>query len=223
MSKYNLFANYTNKQTKRIAKKSYRTINNRIISTYRGKEFFDGDRKNGYGGYYYDGRWKKYAKKIIKRYKLTNKSKILHINCEKGFILNDIKNEIPKIEIYGTESSEYAINKSLKSVKSKIFFTDPTKLPFKKNYFDFVLAIGVVYALSLTDVIKCIKEIKRVSKNKSFINLATYKKNKDLELFKDWSLLGTTFLKESEWIKVLKHTKYLGDYYFSSAHSLGLK
>ena len=53
-------------------------------------DYYDGKRIYGYGGFKYDGRWKKYAKKIIKRYKLTNKSKILHINCEKGFILNDI-------------------------------------------------------------------------------------------------------------------------------------
>ena len=223
MQKYNLFSNYTNKKVKRIAKKNYRTINNKIISTYRDKEFFDGNRKNGYGGYIYDGRWKKYAKKIIKKYELTNKSKILHINCEKGFILNDIKEELPSINIYGTESSKYAINKSLKSVKSDIILTEPTKLPFKNNYFDFVLAIGVIYALSLTDAIKCLKEINRVSKNKSFINLASYKNNKDLQLFQKWSLLGVTFLRENEWISVLKHTKYKGNFYFTNASSLGLK
>ena len=71
MRKYNLFSNYTNKKIKRLAKNNYRTIENRIIATYRNKEFFDGDRKNGYGGYVYDGRWKKYAKKIINRYKLN--------------------------------------------------------------------------------------------------------------------------------------------------------
>ena len=63
MRKYNLFPNYTNKKVKRTAKNNYRTIKNKIISTYKDKNFFDGDRRNGYGGYYYDGRWRKYAKK----------------------------------------------------------------------------------------------------------------------------------------------------------------
>ena len=80
-----------------------------------------------------------------------------------------------------------------------------------------------IYALSLTDAIKCLKEINRVSKNKSFINLASYKNNKDLQLFQKWSLLGVTFLRENEWISVLKHTKYKGNYYFTNASSLGLK
>ena len=35
-----------------------------------GKEFFDGDRKCGYGGYKYDGRWKAVAQKIKDYYTL---------------------------------------------------------------------------------------------------------------------------------------------------------
>ncbi len=223
MRKYNLFSNYTNKKIKRSANKNYRTIENRIVATYRDKDFFDGDRKNGYGGYVYDGRWKQYAKKIIKRYKLNNRSKILHINSEKGFILNDIQKQLPKIQVFGTESSEYAIKKTMASVKSKIYLSEPTKLPFKNNYFDFVLAIGVIYALNLTNAIKCLKEINRVSKKNSFINLGSYSTNKDLELFNKWSLLGVTLLKENEWVKVLKHANYKGDYYFTNSKSLGLK
>ena len=223
MKKYNLFSNYTNKKIKRISNRNYRTIKNKIISTYKDKNFFDGQRINGYGGYYYDGRWKKYAKKIITRYRLNNKSRILHINCEKGFIISDIKDELPGIKIYGTETSKYAINKSLKSVRKNIYYAKPTELPFTKNFFDFVLGIGVVYALSLTDIIRCLNEIKRVSRGKSFVNLASYDNMKDKVLFENWSLLGVSFFKEKEWIEVLKHTKYTGDYYFTNAKSLGLR
>ena len=223
MRRYNLFSNYTNKKTKRSVKNNYRTIENKIIATYRDKDFFDGNRSNGYGGYSYDGRWKKYAKKIIKRYKLSNKSKVLHINSEKGFILNDIKEVLPGIQVFGTENSKYAIKKTLKKVKPNIYFAEPTNLPFQNNYFDFALAIGVVYALSLTNAIKCLKEIIRVSKNKSFINLGSYSNKNDLELFNKWSLLGITLLKEKEWVKVLKHTNYKGDYYYTNSKSLGLK
>ena len=222
MYKYNLFKDYSNKKTTRKTK-NFRTIENKIISTYRDKEFFDGDRINGYGGYIYDGRWKKYAKKIIDKYHLNNNSKILQINCEKGFILNDILEINPKINVYGTENSHYAIDNSLKKIKKNIQFCDPFNLPYRKNYFDFVLAVGVVYTLNLTDIIKCLNEIQRVSKDSSFINLASYDNEKDYKLFKDWSLLGATYLKESEWLKVLKHVNYKGHYYFTNAGSLGLK
>ena len=92
---------------------------------------------------------------------------------------------------------------------------------YKNNHFDFLIAIGVVYALNLSDAIKCIKEINRVSKN-SFINLASYKNKRDYWLFKQWSLLGTTILLEKEWIEILKHCKYKGDYYFTNAENLNL-
>ena len=92
---------------------------------------------------------------------------------------------------------------------------------YKNKFFDLTLAIGVVYSLNLTDAIECIKEINRVSK-KSFINLASYKNKNDYWLFKKWSLLGTTILKEKEWEEVLNHCKYSGDYYFTNATNLNL-
>ena len=56
------------------------------------KEYWDGDRKFGYGGYkYIPGRWKPVAKKLIKTYKLNSKSKILDAGCGKGFLLHEIK------------------------------------------------------------------------------------------------------------------------------------
>ena len=55
-------------------------------------DYWDGNRKYGYGGYkYIPGRWTSVAKKIIKRYKLNNKSKILDIGCGKAFLLHEMK------------------------------------------------------------------------------------------------------------------------------------
>ena len=85
-----------------------------------------------------------------------------------------------------------------------------------------MIAIGPVYSMSLTDSIRCLKEIKRVGKGKSFITLGSYSNEKDFKLFRNWTLLGTTILKKKEWIEVLKHTKYTGDYKFNNAKSLNL-
>ena len=54
--------------------------------------YWDGDRRYGYGGYkFIDGRWKPVAEIFIKNYNLTNKSKILDVGCGKGFLLYEIK------------------------------------------------------------------------------------------------------------------------------------
>ena len=79
------------------------------------------------------------------------------------------------MKVCGLETSSYAINKSMKSVKRYIKKVDNyTKLNFKNRSFDFVLALGVPYEYGLDGSIKCLKEIQRVSKGKSFINLGSY-------------------------------------------------
>ena len=89
--------------------------------------------------------------------------------------------------------------------------------------FDFIMALGVIYVHSLSDAIKCLKEIQRVGKGKSFITLASYNNNEDYWLFKDWTVLGTTILRKEEWVEVLKHVNYTGDYFFTNAETLNLK
>ena len=55
------------------------------------KNFWDGDRKYGYGGYKYDGRWAILAKKLIELYNLQDGASILDVGCGKGFVLYEFK------------------------------------------------------------------------------------------------------------------------------------
>ena len=48
-----------------------------------GKEYFDGPREYGYGGYKYDGRWINVAKDIIKHFNLSKGQKVLDVGCAK--------------------------------------------------------------------------------------------------------------------------------------------
>ena len=223
MREFDILGKYPQPKKPRIVSKNLRTIQNRIIASYRGKEFYDGKRRNGYGGLKYDGRWIEVAKRIFKIYDLKSNAKILHIGCDKGFLLHDIKKIFPKTKVRGIEVSDYAIKSSKKEIKKYIKKSSFYKLPFKKNEFDFVIAIGPVYSLNLSDAIKCLKEIKRVGKGKSFITLGAYNNEKDLKLFKYWTLLGATVLTKNEWKQVLKYTKYTGDFKFNTAKSLNLK
>jgi hypothetical protein len=47
-------------------------------------------------------------------------------------------------------------------------------LPFDAKSFDLVLGVSCVYQLNLPDAIKCLKEIQRVGRGKSFITLGAY-------------------------------------------------
>ena len=70
------------------------------------KDYWDGPRRYGYGGYkFIEGLVTPIAKKIIKDYKLNNNSKILDAGCGKGFLLYEIKKLLPNINIQGFDVS----------------------------------------------------------------------------------------------------------------------
>ena len=51
-----------------------------VIAKRYDQEYWDGDRKYGYGGYkYMPGRWKPVAEALIRRYGLNSTSKILDV------------------------------------------------------------------------------------------------------------------------------------------------
>jgi len=197
-----------------------RTVINKMHAWELGKEYYDGKRVNGYGGFKYDGRWQKLLPQIIKRYKLTKKSKVLDLGCKKGFLLKDLNILIPGIKSYGIENHSYALNKSVKC-KSKLIKSDYYKIPFKNKYFDFVIAFNSLYMQNLGDVIKSLKEIERVSKQ-SYIVLASGENDEERNKFYKWTLIGTSILLKKEWKTLFKKIKFKGDYYFSSSKSLGV-
>ena len=202
----------------KVAKK--RSVINKINAWKLGKEYYDGGRLNGYGGFKYDGRWKKLLPKIIKKYKLTKKSKVLDLGCKKGFLLKDLNELIPGIKTYGIENHSYALKKAVKT-KSKLILSEYYNLPFKNKYFDFVIAFNSLYMQNLGDVIKSLKEIQRVSKN-SYVILASGENDRERNKFYKWTLIGTSILLQNEWKTLFKKIKFNGDYYFSSAKSLGV-
>ncbi len=197
-----------------------RTVINKIYAWELGKEYYDGSRLNGYGGFKYDGRWLKLLPKIIKRYKLTKNSKVLDLGCKKGFLLKDLNILLPGIKSYGIENHSYALKHAVKC-KSKLIQSNYTKLPFKNKSLDFVIAFNSLYMQNLGDVIKSLKEIERVSK-KSYVILASGENDEERNKFYKWTLIGTSILLKKEWKALFKKIKFKGDYYFSSAKSLGV-
>jgi ubiquinone/menaquinone biosynthesis C-methylase UbiE len=202
--------------TKRDLKKRLITKSpeDRKLARKFGYDFFDGDRKNGYGGYYYNPRfWNKVVKDFIKFYKLNNKSKILDIGCGKGFMLHDFKQAIPNSTVRGIDISSYAINNSLLSVKEYLKVGNAKKLVFPDNYFDLSISITTLHNLNINDFKKSINEIKRVSK-KSFITVDSYRNELEKKRMDAWNLTAKTYMHRKDWIKLFKEINYNGDYYW---------
>lgn len=222
MREFDTLTGYPEPKEPRLVHPKIRTIQNRIIASYRGREFYDGDRNNGFGGLKNDGRWGPVARNILREYSLHEGSSVLQIGCDKGFLLYEMHQNCPGIKLFGTEVSEYAISCAPDAIRHLVTKAQFTELPFDNGEFDFVIAIGPVYSLNLYDAIKCIKEIQRVGNGKSFITLGAYDTEDDLRLFKYWTLLGSTILTKKEWVEVMTHAGYTGDYKFNTAQSLKL-
>jgi hypothetical protein len=210
MKEFNLLCKYPQPEERLIPT---RTIEDRILAAYRGWDFFDGARSSGYGGMNFDGRWKETAQFIVDQYRCE---RVVQFGCEKGFLLGELAQL--GIKVVGVESSSYARSHAPEGVK--IVSGLPTEQ--LSNPFDLALALGLVYTHNLHDAMSCIRMMERVA-HRAFITLAAYDTEEDLRLFRRWTLLGTTILKKAEWIEVLKHCGYTGDYWFITAEYLRLK
>ena len=124
-----------NKLHKKTSRKYIeRMVDDKIKCMTKSKEYdydyWDGDRRFGYGGYKYDGRWKEIAEDFISQYNLTNSSKVLDVGCGKAFLLYEIKQILRDIQIVGFDISKYAIN----NAKDEI-----------KKYFQTMLSLSILF------------------------------------------------------------------------------
>ncbi len=213
---------YPHSKAKRFVKQGVRTIHNRMKAFELGKDYYDGDRENGYGGFKYDGRWSTLMPGIIERYQLTPDSAVLDLGCKKGFFMHDLKQALPGITVKGIENHPYPLECAMESVKDDMILGEYDQLPYQDHEFDFVMGFAAIYMLNLRGVMGALREIQRVGKGKSYITLGAYRDKEEKELFEMWTLLGTTVLHVEEWLEVFKETGYTGDYFFTTASSLHL-
>ena len=196
-----------------------RMVNDKVLAMKVAKKYdknyWDGPRKFGYGGFkYIPGRLTSLAKKIVKTYNLTNSSKVLDVGCGKGYLLYEIKKILPDIQLVGFDISSYAIKNSKAEVKKYIYkYNAIKKFKYKKDYFDLVMSFGTLHNLKLDKLFSCIKEIERVGK-KHFIMVESYRNDQELFNLQCWALTCETFLSVDQWIWLYKHASYRGDYEF---------
>ena len=133
------FVQNNHKSTKRNYIKRVNRSKPKVIKIARNysKDYWDGSRSTGYGGYkYIPGYWKKTALKLIKSYKLKDHAKILDIGCGKGFLLYELIRINPTFKIIGIDISRYAIINAKKNNNIKYFVGKAeNRLNFKKKLF----------------------------------------------------------------------------------------
>ncbi len=214
-SEINLLKNYP--RTVRNTSKRKLEKNKQIIKIAKeyGREYFDGERKYGYGGYFYNPiYWSQVVKDFINYYNLNNDSSILDIGCAKGFMLYEFKKILPGLKIRGIDISEYAISNAKPEVKTFLDLGNANDLPYETDSFDLIISIVTLHNLKKDDLSKAIKEINRVSKKNSYITLDAYENEEQKTEMENWNLTAETVMSTSDWKIFFTRNKFNGDYYW---------
>jgi len=187
----------------------------RALARQFGKDFFDGDRKNGYGGFNYLPKfWQPVIPTFQDYWNLDSNSSLLDVGCAKGFMLYDLSLAIPNIKIAGIDISEYAISNAIEEVKPFLSVANAMSLPFDDNSFDVVISINTVHNLDREECAKALQEIERVSKGKSFITVDAYRNEEEKNRMFAWNLTAKTIMSVEEWKEFFDEIGYTGDYYW---------
>jgi ubiquinone/menaquinone biosynthesis C-methylase UbiE len=210
-----LLKNYPRTKRNVDERGAQKTPEDRAIARQFGKEFFDGDRKHGYGGFSYHPRfWQPVMPDFIKHFGLTKDSSVLDVGCAKGFMLYDLSQALPGIKVRGVDISSYAIENAVAEMKPYLQVGDARKLPFPDKSFDVVISITTLHNLNQPDFVQALHEIQRVGRGKSFITLDAYRDEEERKRMESWNLTAQTVMHVAEWRKFFDEIGYTGDYFW---------
>lgn len=177
-------------------------------------DYWDGDRKTGYGGYKYDGRWRKVADAFAEHYKLKKGDKVLDVGCGKGFLLYDLTQAVPGIEVYGIDISQYGIQHAKEEIRPHLKVANATQLPFPDKYFDFVFSINTLHNLPCYDLEKALSEMERVGKKDKYLVVESFRNEEEKVNLLYWQLTCLSFYDPKGWEWWFQKTGYKGDHSF---------
>lgn len=204
-------------QTKRNIEKraAAQTPENIAISRQYGREYFDGPREVGYGGYRYDGRWIPVARDIVMHFGLKAGDRVLDVGCAKGFLVHDLMKTCPGLEVFGLDVSEYALMNCMPEVVGRLHLGSGDRLPFPDGSFSAVLSINTIHNFDRGAAVRAVAEIQRLAPGRGFIQVDSYHTPEQRDVFLSWVLTAKFHDYPQGWLKLFAEAGYTGDYYWT--------
>ena len=183
-----------------------------VVARRFDRHYWDGDRRYGYGGYKYDGRWAIVAKQLVETYHLKDDARILDVGCGRGFLLYEFTQLLPKCTIVGFDVSDYALDTAKDEVRDKLFaHRAQDALPFDDKSFDLVISLNALHNLPPQEVVAALMEMERVGKKK-YLVVESFKDAEELFNLQCWALTCETFFRPETWSWLYGLAGYTGDY-----------
>lgn len=176
------------------------------------REYWDGSRNTGYGGYYYDGRWLSVAKRMVAHYGLQPGARILDVGCGKGYLLYEFGRSLRDAHLVGLDVSSYALNHALEEIRPCLHLGDATSLPFPDQSFDLVVSMNTLHNLRLPELERALREIERVGRGAKYILMDSYRNENEKVNLMYWQLTCECFFTPNEWEWLFRQCGYTGDY-----------
>ena len=210
-----LMTNYPRSKRNVGERGATKTATDRELARKFGKEFFDGDRSHGYGGFTYHSRfWQPVIPTFQHHWGLTGQSSVLDVGCAKAFMLHDFSELIPGIIVKGIDISQYAIENAIEDMRPHVQVASAVELPFPDKSFDVVISVTTLHNLEIDDLVKSLQEIERIARHGSFITVDAYRDDHEKARMNAWNLTAKTVLHADEWKALFEKAGYTGDYYW---------
>jgi len=191
-----------------------KTADDRALAKQFGRDFFDGERRHGYGGYRYDGRWLPVAKRLAEHYDLRPDARILDVGAAKGFLLHDFLQVLPDATVRGIDVSAYAKENAHGTTGASIDLGSAERLPYPDKSFDLVISINSIHNLPLGACKVALQEIERVSRAHKFVTIDAWRTEEEHQRLLDWILTAETYMSVEDWIGLFAEVGYTGDYWW---------
>jgi SAM-dependent methyltransferase len=196
-----------------------RMVDDKVHCMLKAKEYeadyWDGNRRYGYGGYrFIEGHWAPAAQKLIDIYGLKRDARILDVGCGKAYLLYELKKLLPDAEIVGFDVSRHALADAREEVRPHLLrYRAQDRYPFGDKHFDLVISLTCLHNLRVFELQTAVQEIERVGRNK-YIMVESYRNEQEQFNLQCWALTCESFFDSAEWIWLLTHFGYTGDYEF---------
>ncbi|MCG8456966.1 MAG: methyltransferase domain-containing protein [Holophagales bacterium] len=210
-----LLAAYPRSRRDVAGRAASKTERDRRIARRFGFDFFDGDRRHGYGGYRYHPRfWRPVVPAFVERYGLRPGQRVLDVGCAKGFLRHGLVRAVPGLEVRGIDISAYAVGQALVGVRPLLAVADAKQLPFDDRSFDLVISLTTLHNLPRQDCERGLAEVQRVSRGPAFVTVDAYRDESERRRMEAWNLTARTVLQVEAWRQLFARAGYRGDYYW---------
>ena len=176
-------------------------------------DYWDGDRRYGYGGYHYQpGRWKPVAEELISRYDLKPGDSVIDFGCGKGYLLYEMQLLMPGLHLEGIDRSQYAIANKHPDLKGQTYCGRIQGVAFAGLY-DLVISLGALHNLTISELAIALPMIQKAGRS-GYIMVESFRNEQELFNLQCWCLTAETLIRPEDWCFLFDHFGYTGDHEF---------